>query len=114
MKRVTPRVAILALGLMLALVTGIYAQVKKDAQTGLDRLTGTIQSIDKEKSTLTLIQSSGAKAPWKVTYSDKTTFTLLNKPGKVGDLKEGQRVIVLGTMENSVMKASRIEMLGEK
>lgn len=113
MRRETPVVMILVLGLMLLLCVGIYAQVKKDTKSGLDRIEGTIQALNKEKGTLNITQTS-SKTMWKVTYNDQTKFTKRNTPAKLEDLKEGQRVIVLGKYEHDTLMAARIDMRTEK
>ena len=106
-------VAVLAVGLTLALVVGVYAQMKKDTETGLDRIEGIVSNLDKAKSTLTVTQRS-TQAPWKVTYTDQTKFTKRNEAAKLDDLKDGLRVIVLGKYADNVMTASRIDMRTEK
>ncbi len=110
MRRGIPVVVILALCLTLVLGAGVYAQIKKDTKTGLDRIEGTIQALNKEKSTLTIIQSGSTKASWKVIYNDQTKFTMRNKPAKLEDLKDGQRVIILGKAEKEVLTAVRIDI----
>ncbi len=114
MKRGIPVVMILVLGLTLMLVAGLYGQVKKDAKTGLDRIEGTILTLDKGKSTLSLKQSRGSAASWQVAYNDKTVITLRNKPAKIEDLKEGLRVIALGKYEQNALNATRIDIRTEK
>ncbi len=68
---------------MLVLGVGLYAQIKKDTKTGLDRLSGTIEVLDKAKSTMTVKQSGTTRASWKVAYNDKTTITQMSKPAKI-------------------------------
>ncbi len=114
MRRGIPAVMILALVLTLVLGAGLYAQVKKDAKTGLDRVTGLIQDLNKEKFTLTLKQAGTVAKFWQVTFNDKTTITLRNKPAKIEDLKLGLRVIILGKVEKDIINASRIEIRTEK
>ena len=114
MKRGIPVVMILVLGLTLVLVVGLYGQIKKDAKTGLDRIEGTIETLNKDKSTLSLKQSRGSGAAWQVAYSDKTVITLRNKPAKIEDLKEGLRVIALGKYEQNALNATRIDIRTEK
>ena len=106
---------ILVLGLTLVLGAGLYAQVKKDTKTGLDRVEGTIEILNKAKATIS-VKQSGAKPPasWQVAYNDKTAITLRNKPAKIDDLKDGLRVIVLGKYEKNVLNASRIDIRTEK
>ncbi len=113
MRRGTPVVTILSVGLVLLLGIGIYAQVKKDTKTGLDRIEGTIQALNKEKSTLNVTQTS-SKATFKVMYNEQTRFTMRNAPAKVDDLKDGLRVIVLGKYEKDMLMAARIDIRTEK
>ncbi len=110
MRRGIPAVMILVLGLTLISGVGLYAQVKKDKATGLDRIEGTIQSINKDKSMVMVKQGGTVNPVWQVTYDAKTKITMLNKPGKLEDLKDGMRVIVLGKAEKETMAASRIEI----
>ena len=115
MRRGIPAVMILALALTLVFGAGLYAQVKKDTKTGLDRIEGTIQSMNKADSTMQVTQrGTTAGAVWKVVYNDKTTIGIRNKPAKIDDLKEGQRVIILGKYEKDVFNASRIDIREEK
>jgi hypothetical protein len=111
MKCGTPAKTILVLGLTLMLGAGIYAQVKKDAKTGLDRIEGSILSMNKDKSTLNVGQGGDTRVTWKVMYSDETKFTLNYKPSGRGDLRNGQRVTALGKFEKGVLKADRIDTL---
>ena len=115
MKRGIPAVMILVVGLTLVLGTVLYAQVTKDTKTGLDRISGRIQILNKAKSTMS-VKQSGTKpgASWQVVYNDKTAITLMNQAAKIDDLKEGLRVIVLGKYEKDVMNASRIDIRTEK
>ncbi len=111
MRHAIPVVMLVTLGLILVLGFGLFAQVKKDAKTGEDRIEGTIQALDKEKSSLNLVQKSGAATPtWHVVFNSQTKFTMRNKPAKPDDLKEGQRVIVLGKYDQNIMTATRIEI----
>ena len=112
MKREIPLAMILVLGFTLVLGAGLYAQVKKDQKTGLDRIEGSIQAIDKDNSTLSVKQSEHVVL--KVVYNDETAVTRRNKAAEIGDLKEGLRVIVLGKFENNELNASRIEIRTEK
>ena len=49
MKRGIPAVMVLVLAVALVLSVGLFAQVTKDKQTGLDRIEGRVQSINKDK-----------------------------------------------------------------
>jgi len=111
MKRGLPVVLTLVLGLILMLGFGLFAQVKKDVKTGQDRVEGTIQNVDKAKSTLAVVQSgASAKPTWHVVYDSKTQITAHAKPAKADDLKVGKRVIVLGKYDQNVLTASRIDI----
>jgi hypothetical protein len=114
MRRGIPVVMILVLGFTLVLGAGLYAQVKKDAKTGLDRIEGNIQNLIKDKSTLSVRQIGTDKVFWQIAYTDKTKITLKNKPAKIEDLKEGQRLIVLGKYEKDILNASRIDIRSQK
>jgi hypothetical protein len=111
MRRGIPVVMILMLGLSLILGFGALAQVKKDLKTGQDRIEGKIQTIDKAKSALTVLQSSAStKATWRVVFNEKTKFTSHNKPVKLDELQVGKRVIVLGKYNQNEMTASQIDI----
>ena len=104
----------LVLGLTLVLCAGLYAQIKKEPKTGLDRIEGSVQSINKEKSTIN-VKVSGTTSPvYQVVFNEKTKYTMRNQPAKAEDLKEGLRVIVLGKFDNNVLTAVRIDIRGEK
>ena len=112
MRRQIPVVMLLVLGLMLVLGAGLYAQVKTDVQTGLDRLEGYVGDLDKAKSTLTLKQKGTTSKFWKVVYNDKTAITKRNQPAKIEDLKNEFHVIVLGKFQKDkdIFDASRIDI----
>ncbi len=105
--------AVLVLCLTLVLGAVLSAQIKKDAKTGLDRIEGKIQSINKEKSTIGVKESGTTSPVWQVVYNAQTKFTMRNKPAKVEELKDGLRVIVLGKFSNEVLTAARIDIRGE-
>ena len=112
MKRIIAPAMSLALLITLALSVGLYAQVKKDSKTGLDRLSGTILNLNKDK-TLTITQSGPTKGTFKVSYNDQTKITNRNADAKADALKEGQRVIVLGKLDKDVLVATRIDIRTE-
>jgi hypothetical protein len=118
MKRAIPVVMVLVLASALVFGVRLYAQVTKDKETGLDRIEGRIQSINKDKSTLAVMQSggtqSGGKAVWQVVFNAQTKFSMRNQPAKMEDVKDGLRVIVLGKYENNTMTAARIDIRTEK
>jgi hypothetical protein len=116
MRRRIPVVCILALSLTLVLGSGLYAQLKQEGDTGLDRVSGLVQEIDKEKSTMTLLQKDTVGKFWWVAFNDKTTVTLKNQPGKIADLKNAMHVIVLGKFDKAkyILNASRIDIRDQK
>jgi len=114
MRRGIPTIMILVLGLTLVLAAGVFAQVKTDAKSGLDRIEGYVQAISKDSSSLTVKQRGTTQVSWKVVYNDQTKFTLRNAPAKLDDLKDGQRVVVLGKTEKDKLMAARIDIRTEK
>jgi hypothetical protein len=96
----------------LALVCSISlsAQVRKDTETGLDRVSGVVQSVDKAKSTIVIRQQSGPN--WTIAFDAKTKFSKANEPSTLDEVKEGVRVICLGKAAEKDMKlqAERIEV----
>lgn len=111
MKHRIPMIVVLVLGLTLVSGFSLFAQVKKDAKTGQDRIEGKIQAIDKAKSSLTVLQSTAStKATWQVVFNSKTKFTTRSNPAKVDDLKVGKIVIVLGKYDQKVMTAAQIDI----
>jgi len=103
----------LMMGLVCALVLapGLYAQATKDTKTKLDRIEGTITSMDKAKSTISVRQKSGTNIIWQIAYTAGTKFTYRNAPSSIDELKDGRRVICLGKFDDkSKMTASRIDI----
>ena len=106
------RIGVLAVVLVitLVLIPCLKGQVKKDSRSGMDRLDGTIQSIDKATSTVTLRQTNKV-ITWKVVFSKDTKFTFRNVAATVDELKDGRRVVCLGKIDkDGVLTASRIDM----
>ena len=99
----------------IVLVPVLNAQAKKDAKTGLDRIEGTITGVDKDKSTLMVRQSGSNNIVWAVAWNADTKFSYRNEASTVDDLKDGRRVIVLGTFgEGNKMTAARIDVRSGK
>jgi hypothetical protein len=84
----------------LVLVTGLYAQMKKDTKSGLDRIEGTVMSIEKKESTIT-IRVGTTGVIYKAVYNDQTTFTYRNAKSSLDAVKDGQRVVCLGKAESA-------------
>ncbi len=112
MRRSVASLLVLSLVFAIVLAPGLYAQAKKDTKTGEDRISGTVQSVDKDKSVITVQQSSGARAVWQIMYNKDTKFTYRNNPSSIDDVKEGRRVICLGKFESGQVKmtASRVDV----
>ncbi|MBZ5497347.1 MAG: DUF5666 domain-containing protein [Acidobacteriia bacterium] len=111
MRRGIHSIIVLALVFSLVFVPSLYPQVTKEPQTGLDKLDGTIQAINKEKSTITIIQT-GKTAAWQIVYNKDTIFSYRNTAATIDELKDGRRVIVLGKFEkgSNKMTATRIDV----
>ena len=105
----------LALILSLVLIPCLVAQARKDLKSGQDRLEGTIQSINKDTSTITLRQANKNNVIWQIVFDKDTKFTFRNKDASVAELKDGIRVICLGKfLEGTKMTATRIDARTEK
>ncbi|MGA2260687.1 MAG: hypothetical protein ABSH28_04535 [Acidobacteriota bacterium] len=111
MRRGTFTMIMLALAFSLVLAPCLYAQATKDTKTGSDRFDGTVVNINKDTSTITLRQT-GKNATWQITYTKDTKFTYRNADSTLDEVKEGRRLIVLGTFEkgSTKMNASRIDI----
>jgi Cu/Ag efflux protein CusF len=99
--------------LSLTLTTGANAQeTKPEAKSKkADRLSGTVQMIDKNASTITLRKDNITRS---VVYNNDTKFTKRDKPGSLDDVKEGRRLICLGKFdEKSRLVATRIDVRTE-
>ncbi len=101
MKKGVFSVVVLMLVFSLVLVPGLFSQIKTDPQSKLDRLEGTVQSIDKAKMTLIIRERGTSNLDYTVIYNDKTTYTFRNGPAKLEDLKDGVRIIALGKAEGT-------------
>jgi hypothetical protein len=111
MKRQISIMIALALTVSLVLVSGAYSQMKKEPVSGLDRLDGTVQSIDKATSTITIRQRGTINLQWQIVYSKDTRFTYRNGPSSFDEVKEGRRVICLGKGEGTGrLVATRVDI----
>ena len=105
----------LALILSLVLIPCLVAQAKKDVKSGEDRLEGTIQSVNKDTSTISIRQANKNNVIWQIGFNKDTKFTFRNKDASVAELKEGIRVICLGKfLDGPKMTATRIDARTEK
>ena len=103
----------LGIVLSLILVPRANAQEKKAAtKSKEDRLSGRVQMISKDTSTITLRKGNVDRS---VVYNDTTKFTMRNKPAKLEDVKEGRRLICMGKFdEKTRLVATRIDIRGEQ
>jgi hypothetical protein len=102
---------LLAVVLVFALAMVAGAQDKKK-EAG-DRVSGTIQTMNKDTKTITVRQSGGSgNVQRQVVYSDSTKITKGNEPGgTVDELKEGVRVICVGKFNSkSQLEATTISI----
>lgn len=109
-------VLVLTLAFSLMLAPGIFGQASKDVQSGLYRLEGEVESIDKDISTLT-IRQHGKNVRWLIVYNKDTSFSYMNKKASIADVKEKVRLICLGDFNEknpSLMFAHRIEVRSPK
>ena len=99
----------LGLLLTLALVSqGVAQEKKKAAQAKEDRVSGTIQIMNKDTSTLTVRSGNIQRT---VIYNADTKFTKVNQPGSIDEVKEGVRVICVGKFdEKARLVATRIDV----
>lgn len=111
MKRTVACVLVLTLVCSVVMVTGALAQATKDAATKLDRIEGTIQSVDKDKSILMVRQRGSINTIWTVIYSPETKFSYRNGPSTIDELKDTRRVVVLGKFGVKYqMNAARVDV----
>lgn len=82
------------------------AQEKKPEE----RVSGTVEIINKEKMTIVL-QGTGGEAQKQLMYDEKTVVTKDNKPAKIEDVSSGQRLICVGhTGDKGMFLAHRIDI----
>ncbi|MCG6926639.1 MAG: hypothetical protein LJF30_15180 [Acidobacteria bacterium] len=111
MKRSTASLIALVLALAPVLSAALYAQAGTHDPTQLDLLEGRIVRIDSEKMTFEMRQSGPSGVTWTVAWNDKTAFTYRNEASSLDDLKDGRRVICLGTFgESNRMEARRVDV----
>jgi hypothetical protein len=108
----------LGIGLVFSVAAGVEAQDKEKAAAKaapkLERVEGTIQSVDQKAMTLTL-QLSGKKETRPIAFSDKTVVTVRNAPAVSGEVQEGRRVVCLGNTDaKGQWVAARIDIRDRK
>ncbi len=95
-----------ALVLMLAIAGQAVAQEK--TTKGNVEYKGRVNAVSKDSSTIAI--QSGSQVI-QVKYTDQTKFTYRNKPGKLDDVKEGRRVIVLvDPAQKDKLVATRVDV----
>jgi hypothetical protein len=75
-----------------------------------ERVSGTVEIINKETKTIVL-QGTGGEAQKQLMYDEKTVVTKDNKPAKIEDVSSGQRLICVGhTGDKGMFLAHRIDI----
>jgi hypothetical protein len=92
---------------------GAQEKDQDKGKTALERVEGTIQSVDKAAKTLT-VRLRGKTNTRVVVYDDKTMFTFRNKPATLEEVKEARNVICLGRPSGKEWVASRIDVRDEQ
>ena len=95
----------------------VSAVQDKDAKGGAakeSRIDGTIQSIDKGTKTI-VVRLRGKGDTKQVLYEDSTKFTFRNKAATIDDVKDGRRVICVGTYnDKNKLIATRVDVRDEE
>ncbi|HEV8131960.1 MAG TPA: hypothetical protein VGQ81_11965 [Acidobacteriota bacterium] len=105
---------LLGIVILMALASPLNAQKKEKAPKPpkapkTERLSGTIQMINKDTSVITLRTKGNINR--YVVYSNETQFTYRNKPGSLDDVKDGRRVICLGKYDDKArLVATRVDV----
>jgi len=95
-------------GFLLSLAVATSAQAQEKGKAKEDQLSGTVQMINKDTSTVTIRRGNIQR---QVVYSADTKFTYRNQPSTIDELKEGRRVICLGKFNDKTqLVASRIDV----
>jgi hypothetical protein len=50
----------------------------------------------------------------KIMWDDKTQVLTMDKPGTVADIKDGMRIVAVGTFQNLDLMATKISLTGAK
>ncbi len=82
----------------------------RDTRAKEQRIQGTVEKLDAAAHTFA-VKIRAQVAERQVVYDDTTKITFRNKPAKVEELKEGVRVIVVGSPnEKKQLVARRIDI----
>ena len=103
----------MAVALAVALVGPAAISTKaqeKQAKKKEERVSGTVQIINKETKTI-VMEATGGEAQKQLMYDEKTVVTKDNKPAKIEDVSSGQRLICVGhTGDKGMFLAHRIDI----
>jgi hypothetical protein len=83
--------------LFLILAVIVSAQDQKKTSTKEDPLSGTVQTIDKDTSSIIIRKGAVQR---RVVYNAETKFTIQNKPSSIDDVIVGRQVMCLGSFNN--------------
>jgi len=112
MRRSLCAVSALTVILALGALPNATAQAKPEAP-GLERLEGTIESLNANDSTLVIRQSNRLAVNFTIVWDKGTAVTYRNAAATADELKPGRRVIALGTFDQpkgTRMSAKRIDV----
>ena len=94
--------------LLLSLAAIARAQDQKKTATKEERLSGTVQMIDKDASTIIIRKGADRRT---VIYTVETKITIQNKPGSLDDVIVGRRATCIGTFkEKTPFVATRVDV----
>ena len=96
--------------LCLATASPLVSQTKKDKNSGLDRIEGTIQSLNKDKRSMSVRQRNRRNMVWTILWDEDTAFTYQNEDTTTEDLKVGARIIALGRFPEGSLKLSALRI----
>ena len=94
--------------LFLILAVVASAQDQKKTSAKVDRLSGTVHSIDKDTSSIIIRKGAVQR---RVLYNAETKFTIQNRQGSIDDVIVGRQVICLGSFnDKSQLMATRVDV----
>jgi hypothetical protein len=94
----------------LAAAPPLVSQTKKDKNSGLDRIEGTIQSLNREKRSMIVRQRDRRNITWTILWDEETALTYQNEDTTEDDLRVGARVIALGRFPEGSLKLSALRI----
>ena len=97
----------ISLGLLISL--GVTIQAGAQEKKKETRIEGRVQAMNKDKSEIVVQRATTFRT---VTYNSATKWTKLNQPGSMDDIKEGYRVICVGTITDKKFVASQCDARG--